>query len=323
VTEVMVTVDELRRSYGDVTALDGVSLSVEQGRVEALLGPNGAGKTTLVRILATLLRPDGGRATVAGHDVVRDPGSVRRMIAVSGQSPALDEDAPGISNLRRFGRLMGLRRAELRQRTDDMIETFELHDFVARPVRTFSGGQRRRVDLAVALLGSPRVLFLDEPTAGLDPRSRHSLWTALQQLVDGGLTVLLTTQYLEEADHLADHVTVIDGGRVVAADDPAALKASTGNSVLTLRFADDDSLRRAKELLGHAQPAAAEGAGKLTVPLPASGMDVPDLLATLYRAGVEPSEISVREPTLDDAFLMLTGHPTTPKPARQKAGSRA
>src|SRR5688572_19953632 len=216
----MISISGMTKSFGGNQALAGLDLEVSQGSIIALLGPNGAGKTTLVRILATLMTPDAGRATVAGHDVVRQPREVRKAISLTGQFAAVDELLTGEENLRMMGRLLHQRRAEVRRRTGELLERFDLVEAARRPVKTYSGGMRRRLDIAISLLGTPRVLFLDEPTTGLDPRSRIAVWELVRQLVSEGVTVLLTTQYLEEADQLADRITVIDRGKVIASGRP-------------------------------------------------------------------------------------------------------
>ena len=268
-TGAAIRVRGLRKAYGRVTVLDGVDLDVAAGSVHALLGPNGAGKTTLVKILSTLLRPDAGQATVAGHDLARTPRRVREVISMTGQHAAVDELLTGEENLRLAARLFRLPRRAARRRVEELVESFDLAGFAGRLVRTYSGGQRRRLDLAVGLVSDPAVVFLDEPTTGLDPRSRQGVWDVVARLADGGATVLLTTQYLEEADQLADLVSVLDGGRIVAEGTPAALKARLGTERAELTFPDDDAYARAVTALraavptqpGAASPATAAGTG--------------------------------------------------------------
>ena len=279
----------LRKSYGDLTVLDGVDLDVAQGEVLALLGPNGAGKTTTVRILSTLLKPDAGTAYVAGKDVVKQAADVRAAISLTGQFAAVDELLTGVENLRLMARLAHLDRREVRTRSDDLLELFDLTDAGRRVVKTYSGGMRRRLDLAVGLLSRPQVVFLDEPTTGLDPRSRNGLWDVIREVVAQGTTVLLTTQYLEEADQLADRIAVIDSGRVIANGTAPELKSAVGSAHVELRLKDGESER-----------IQTDG----TVP------DVRRILADVERRGIAVDTWEVRSPTLDDVFLTLTGRPT-------------
>ncbi|ONH32943.1 ABC transporter [Pseudofrankia asymbiotica] len=265
----------LRKAFGDVTVLDGVDLDVAAGHVHALLGPNGAGKTTLVRILATLLRADAGEATVAGHDLARAPGRVREVISLTGQHAAVDELLTGEENLWLAARLFRLPRAVARRRVAQLVESFDLAGFSRRLVKTYSGGQRRRLDLAVGLVSDPEVIFLDEPTTGLDPRSRQGVWDVIARLADGGATVLLTTQYLEEADQLADLVSVLDGGRIVAEGTPAALKARLGAERAELTFPDDATYARAVATLRAAVPTQPTPAPPAIPPSPATAASPP------------------------------------------------
>ena len=282
----------LRKSYGDLTVLDGVDLEVGSGEVLALLGPNGAGKTTTVRILSTLLRPDGGTAHVAGKDVVRQPAEVRAAISLTGQFAAVDDLLTGVENLHLMARLAHLGRAEVRSRSAELLELFDLTDAGRRVVKTYSGGMRRRLDLAVGLLARPQVVFLDEPTTGLDPRSRNDLWDVIRSVVAAGTTVLLTTQYLEEADQLADRIAVIDHGRVIANGTARELKGAVGSAHVELRLKD-----------GTEERITTDG----SVP------DVRRILADIERRGVDVDTWEVRSPTLDDVFLTLTGRPTEPE----------
>ncbi|GAB3386541.1 ATP-binding cassette domain-containing protein [Amycolatopsis echigonensis] len=290
----------LRKSYGDVDVLESVDLSVERGTMFALLGPNGAGKTTTVRILSTLLEADGGTVTVNGHDVAKRTRKVREQIGLTGQNTAVDELLTGRENLEMMGRLFHLPVARAKERATELLAQFDLEEAASRPVKTYSGGMRRRLDLAISLITSPPVLFLDEPTTGLDPRSRSAMWDAIRKLLDGGTTVLLTTQYLDEADQLADRIAVIDKGRVVAEGTATELKRRVGTERLKLTFASPAEAGRAQQVTG----------GVLldeTVSVP---IDHPgQVRATLNRvadAGLEPAGIELSEPTLDDVFHTLT-----------------
>jgi ABC-2 type transport system ATP-binding protein len=306
----MIEARGLAKSFGAARALTGLDLSVPAGSTMCLLGPNGAGKTTAVRMLATLLRPDAGWARVAGHDVVADGAAVRRSIGLSGQYASVDECLTGRSNLVMIGELSRLRRREAKLRAAELLALFGLEQAAGRPVRTYSGGMRRRLDLAASLLGRPSVLFLDEPTAGLDPHSRLTLWGIIRELVGSGTTVLLTTQYLEEADQLADRVCVIDGGRKTAEGTPAELKARVGTAHLRLTLPAAASLARAAEILsGHAAGPILPlpGAGRLEVPVvPRTGL-VTEVVRILDAAGIGVDDISLRRPSLDDVFHALTG----------------
>lgn len=296
----------LRKSYGTsrrpVHVLDGVDVTLDEGEVLALLGPNGAGKTTTVRILSTLLRPDGGTATVAGHDVVRDAARVREVISLTGQYAAVDEKQSGRENLTMMGRLAHLPHRAVRSRVDHLLDAFDLVDAADRRVGTYSGGMRRRLDLAAGLLTRPRVMFLDEPTTGLDPRSRQTMWEVVRQVVADGTSLFLTTQYLEEADQLADRVALIDDGRVVAEGAPAELKRRVGDAAVELSFASAEDAARVR-LVG-----ATSDGSVVRVPTDGSVDHVRDVLAAVAATGAEPERWEVREPTLDDVFLTLTGH---------------
>jgi daunorubicin resistance ABC transporter ATP-binding subunit len=307
VTDLAITAEALVKRYGSVVALDGVDLAVPTGTVLGLLGPNGAGKTTAVRILATLVRPDSGRATVLGTDVGRDPQRVRRSIGLAGQSATVDEELTGWENLLLVGALRDLPRPQRRRGAADLLRRFRLVEAGGRPARTYSGGMRRRLDLAAALVGGPPVVFLDEPTTGLDPRSRTELWAVIRELTRDGTTILLTTQYLEEADRLADRVAVVDAGRVVAEGSPAELKARFGGTVVELRLPDPDSRRRAAEVLRPYGTVTLPAADLLDLAVADGGRALFPVTRALDLAGIVPDSLAVREPSLDDAFLALTG----------------
>ncbi|MGP3772854.1 ATP-binding cassette domain-containing protein [Streptomyces sp. SDT5-1] len=300
--------EDVRKRYGDRAALDGLDLAVGRGTVHGVLGPNGAGKTTAVRIMTTLLRPDAGRVEVAGHDVRADPDAVRRHIGLLGQHAALDEELSGRQNLEMFGRLhhLGARRAGAR--ADELLARFGLADTGRKQVRAYSGGMRRRLDLAASLITDPEVLFLDEPTTGLDPRGRTEVWDAVRSLVGGGTTVLLTTQYLEEADQLADRISVVDRGRVVADGTPDELKAKLGGDRIDVVVRDAGDLPRVAALL----PAdAAVDADRRLVSAPVTDRmtALTDVVRALQETGVEAEDVALRRPTLDEVFLRLTEVP--------------
>ncbi|MBL7260158.1 ATP-binding cassette domain-containing protein [Paractinoplanes lichenicola] len=303
----------LVKRYGAVTALDGVDLRVPRGTVLGLLGPNGAGKTTVVRILSTLLLPDAGSATVDGVDVLAQPGAVRQRIGLSGQYAAVDEYLTGFENLDMIGRLYHLGRRRSRERARELLALFSLADVANNPARTYSGGMRRRLDLAGALIAEPPVLFLDEPTTGLDPRGRTDMWQLIERLVAGGTTLLLTTQYLEEADALADEIVVIDRGRAIARGTSHELKTQVGGERLELTVSEPGRLRDAAALmapLGVAEPDIDEGRRSLSVAVSGGVAVLRAALATLDDAGVGVDDAGVRRPTLDDVFFALTGSTT-------------
>ncbi|PRY16095.1 ATP-binding cassette domain-containing protein [Kineococcus rhizosphaerae] len=301
--EPAVVVRGLSKSFGTHRVLDGVDLDVDPGTVLALLGPNGAGKTTLVNVLATLVEPDAGQVRVAGHDVRRDPARVRAAIGLTGQFAAVDDLLTGAENLRLMARLQHLPKEQVASRTAELLERFDLTAVGGRRPSTYSGGMRRRLDLAMGLVGRPSVVVLDEPTTGLDPRSRREVWDLARELVDEGATLVLTTQYLEEADRLADRVTLLDSGRVVAEGTPSQLKARVPGGRITLGFADRPALDRAQDLL----PGFVVDPDALSGDVPGDGRAVRDVLQRLDAAGVAVERIATREPDLDDVFLALTG----------------
>ncbi|WP_329423429.1 ATP-binding cassette domain-containing protein [Streptomyces sp. NBC_01268] len=306
----------LVKTFGDVRALDGVDLDVPEGTVLGLLGPNGAGKTTAVRVLTTLLQPDSGTASVAGVDVLKHPNEVRRSIGLSGQFAAVDEYLTGRENLQMVGQLYQMTSKAAKVRAGELLERFNLADAADRTAKTYSGGMRRRLDLAAALVVSPPVMFMDEPTTGLDPRNRQALWEVIQELVAGGTTLLLTTQYLEEADHLADDICVIDHGKVIARGTSDQLKAQTGGERVEVVVHAREMIPRAREVLaryglagvGHGEISVQEHTRKLTVPVAGGAKLLAEVIRDLDAVGVEIDDIGLRRPTLDDVFLSLTGH---------------
>ena len=307
-----------RSRKSEVRALDGVDLAVPEGTVLGLLGPNGAGKTTTVRILATLLKPDAGTATIAGHDVVREPDAVRHLMGLSGQYAAVDENLTGSENLWLFGRLYQLPSREARARADELLAQFDLDDARDRVVKTYSGGMRRRLDLASALIGRPRLLILDEPTTGLDPRSRLGMWDVIRGLVRDGVTLLLTTQYLEEADELADMIAVVDHGRIIARGTADELKSQVGGERIEVVIRDRTAIDRARELLARdagSDTTFDEHTRKLTVPATGGAQTLVQIVRDFDEAGIHIDDIALRRPTLDDVFLALTGHASVDDPA--------
>ncbi len=304
----------LTKRYGEVIALDGLDLAVAEGTVLGLLGPNGAGKTTAVSILTTLVEPDGGTATVAGADLIRQPGEVRRRIGLSGQYAAVDEHLTGFENLDMIGRLYRMGRRPARERARELLERFDLVEAGDRPVKTYSGGMRRRLDLAGALVAAPPVLFLDEPTTGLDPRSRNDLWVIITELVGHGSTLLLTTQYLDEADQLADEILVIDHGRAIAQGTADDIKGMVGGERIEVTVAHSDEAEKARSVLAPFATGRIESHGgrdtTLVVPITGGAPVLTQALRALDGDGIGVRDVMLRRPTLDDAFLALTGHDT-------------
>lgn len=301
--------DGLVKTFADKRAVDGVDLQVRAGTIYGVLGPNGAGKTTTIRMLATLLRPDAGTARIFGHDVAKEPHIVRQLIGVTGQYASVDESLSAVENLVIFSRLLGLGGAEARRKTAELLEEFGLTEAAKRPLKNFSGGMRRRLDLAASLIAQPPLIFLDEPTTGLDPRTRSQMWETIRRLVKTGSTVLLTTQYLDEADQLADRIAVIDRGRVVAEGTVDELKTSVGTSSLHLRVQNPLQSDNARQIIEHvlkAEASLSAEAGKFTVPM-ADADKVADLLIAIREAGIGLAELSVQKPTLDEVFLATTG----------------
>ncbi|BCB75871.1 daunorubicin resistance protein DrrA family ABC transporter ATP-binding protein [Phytohabitans flavus] len=302
-----ITLTGLRKSYGDKVVLDGIDLRIAEGTIFALLGPNGAGKTTTVQILSTLINADGGDAAILGHDVTREPDAVRDLIGVTGQFSAVDNLLTGQENLNLMADLHHLDKAARRRRTAELLQHFDLTQEAGKPVSTYSGGMRRRLDLAMTLVGRPRVIFLDEPTTGLDPRSRRGMWDVIRDLAADGVTIFLTTQYLEEADQLADHVAVLDHGRLVAQGTPDELKRLVPGGHVRLQFADPDEFQFASQVLD----APVRDGEALTIQLPNDGSvrSLRALLDQLDHASVDAVSLSMHLPDLDDVFLALTGHP--------------
>ena len=322
-----VSAEQLIKTYdkGSVRALDGLSLDVVEGTVLSVLGPNGAGKTTTVRILATLLKPDSGRAHVAGIDVIKHPDKVREVIGLSGQYAAVDETLTGWDNLVMFGRLYHLGKQSSIDRANELLERFSLTESARRPIKTYSGGMRRRLDLAASLIVQPKVLFLDEPTTGLDPRGRMEMWGVIEELVTGGVTVLLTTQYLEEADQLADEIAVIDRGTVIARGTSDALKSQVGGERLEITTENQD-LAKVQEIIAHVSGSATHLDGRtVSAPVTSGSSALIQALRALDEASIHPLDIALKRPSLDDVFLSLTGHvaeETVVEPVKKRRGER-
>ncbi|WP_405174361.1 ATP-binding cassette domain-containing protein [Paenibacillus sp. FSL H8-0261] len=304
----------LVKTFGDNRAVDGVNLNVKAGTIYGVLGPNGAGKTTVIRMLATLLRPDAGTGRIFGHDVVKESQIVRQLIGVTGQYASVDESLSATENLIIFSRLLGLGRAESRKKATELLEEFGLTEAAKRPLRNFSGGMRRRLDLAASLIAQPPLIFLDEPTTGLDPRTRSQMWDTIRRLVNTGSTVLLTTQYLEEADQLADRVAVIDRGQVVAEGTVDELKSSVGTTSLLLKVRELKDFKQARQLVEHVLHVQSNVSsfeeGQISAPMANADL-VTDLLIALREAGIPLAEVSVQKPTLDEVFLTITGQGVT------------
>ena len=322
-----VIAEHLVKTYrnGEVKALDDLSLDVEEGTVLGVLGPNGAGKTTTVRILATLLKPDSGNATVAGIDVVKHPDKVRELIGLSGQYAAVDETLTGWDNLVMFGRLYHLGKAASIKRAEELLERFSLTDSARRPIKTYSGGMRRRLDLAASLIVQPKVLFLDEPTTGLDPRGRQEMWEVIKELVKGGVTLLLTTQYLEEADQLADEIAVIDHGKVIARGTSDALKKQVGGERLEITVENYD-IPKVQEIVARISTSATHtDIRTISAPVTTGSVALMEALRALDEAKIHPLDIALKRPSLDDVFLSLTGHvaeETVAEPVKKKRGGK-
>ncbi|MES2971006.1 MAG: ATP-binding cassette domain-containing protein [Patescibacteria group bacterium] len=306
-----IVVKGLQKSYGKLKVLDGVSFSVPQGTILALLGPNGAGKTTTIRILSTLLQPDGGSASINGHDVVKDSEKVHASIGLTGQYAAVDEYLTGEENLHMIGRLYRLSPEDTRQRTSELLEQFDLVDSAKRPVKQYSGGMKRRIDLAMSLIASPPVIFLDEPTTGLDPRSRLTMWDMIKKMAKSGTTILLTTQYMDEADHLADNIVVIDDGKVIAEGTADTLKAKVGADRLEVTIGKKSSFDKAAEVLKAEKPQIDRDRRTINIASKGGVSKLKAVLQQLESAKIEVESISLHRPTLDDVFMSLTGHIAT------------
>ncbi len=305
--DVVIEVKKLKKAYGKNQVLKGIDLKVQRGTMLALLGPNGAGKTTTVKILSTLLKADDGVAKIEGIDVSEDPDAVRRVIGLTGQSAAVDELLTGRENLVMMGELYRLTRKSAKARAQELLEDFDLVKAADRPAKTYSGGMRRRLDLAVSLIAIPPVIFLDEPTTGLDPRSRLAMWEIIRRLMDSGTTILLTTQYLEEADQLADKIVVIDGGKVIAEGTAEELKGKVGNDRLEIGFANASDLNKAKSAIGKNVFASNDKENSITVMVKDTNTDIKDTLNLLSDKKIKVTAVDVHKPTLDDVFLSLTG----------------
>jgi len=309
-----IEVKGLQKVFGDNKAVDGIDLEVPSGMIYGVLGPNGAGKTTTINMLATLLGPDGGTAKIFGHDVVKEPQIVRQLIGVTGQYASVDDKLSAIENLVIFGRLLGLSRKEAKAKANELLEEFGLTEAAKRPLSKFSGGMRRRLDLAASLIAQPPLIFLDEPTTGLDPRTRNQMWDTIRRLVKSGSTILLTTQYLEEADQLADRIAVIDKGRVVAEGTPNELKRSIGAATLQLQISSEAHIAEARSIIEKVLGVKTQNPEPKLITAPMKDPDtVTDLLVALKKAGIKLDEVSVQKPSLDEVFFALTGKEKTAK----------
>jgi len=311
VSDLAVDAKGLVKVFGDNRAVDGLNLQVAEGSIYGLLGPNGSGKTTVINMLSTLMKPDSGSANIFGHDVIKEPHIVRQLIGLTGQSASVDEILSATENLEIFSMLLGLSRAEAKLKSTELLEEFGLSDAAKRPLSDFSGGMRRRLDLAASLIAQPPLIFLDEPTTGLDPRTRNQMWNTIRRLVKSGSTVLLTTQYLDEADQLADRIAVIDHGRVVAEGTPEHLKDSVGLASLQLQLAHHKDIENALHLVTKTLGAKAQVIGPSLITAPMIDPErITDLLIELRKQGIRLAEVSVQKPTLDEVFLTITGHDT-------------
>jgi ABC-2 type transport system ATP-binding protein len=312
----------LEKSFGDTRAVDGVDLAVRAGTVYGVLGPNGAGKTTTIRMLATLLRPDGGSARVLGHDVVDDADAVRGVVSLTGQLASVDEDLSGRENLVLIGWLLGLKRPEAKVRADELLDAFGLAEAAGKLVKSYSGGMRRRLDIAASLVVTPEVMFLDEPTTGLDPRARNQVWDIIRALSSGGTTILLCTQYLEEADQLCEGIAVIDRGKVIAEGTPAQLKASVGSAALHVRLLDPERRPAAERLLSDQLEAVHLESDPAALSAPCADADrAAEAVAALGREGIEVAGFSLAQPSLDEVFLALTGHTAEEETVEEEAAA--
>ena len=317
-----IVVSGLKKSYKDLKVLKGVDFKVKRGTVLALLGPNGAGKTTTVKILSTLLNPDSGTVVVNGHNLAKDPNAVRASIGLTGQYAAVDEYLTGEENLYMIGRLYRMSRSEARDRTKELLKEFDLVEASKRPVRTYSGGMRRRLDLAMSLIASPPIIFLDEPTTGLDPRSRLTMWEMIKKLVQSGTTVLLTTQYMEEADMLADEIVVIDNGKVIAEGTASTLKSKVGSDRLEVKISEKSDFETAKKILGKKDVLIDHENRMLSITTKGGVKDLKDVLGKMDDAKIIVESVELRRPTLDDVFLTLTGHGATKETNGKKKGGK-